>query len=103
MARHTRFKAVVASLEAQAFWLGAILGAVGMAGAYANIETGRVTDDRRLYENLSEIRAQKARDLRFDADVSALAKMEARYREGRLPRVGARKPVRTQPRRSARR
>jgi NAD-dependent DNA ligase len=47
-----------------------------------------VTQDGQLYENLKEIRAQKIRDLNYDADLERLSKLEGRYRE-RLPRLSS--------------
>lgn len=40
-----------------------------------------VTNDTALYQNLSEIRAQKTRDLNFDSDVNRLASLEWQYKE----------------------
>ena len=46
-----------------------------------------VTDDTALYQNLSEIRVAKQKDLNFDSDLSQLSASEHRYRE-KLPPLG---------------
>ena len=45
---------------------------------------GTVTDDTALYENLSEIRSAREKDLNFDGDIEHLSKLEGHYRE-KLP------------------
>jgi len=52
-----------------------------------------VTNDTALYQNLSEIRAQKARDLNFDGDVSRLASLEWKYKENLASRPQLRSAV----------
>lgn len=42
---------------------------------------GTITDDTALYQDLSEIRAQKQRDLNFDSEIARLSAMEGRYAE----------------------
>jgi hypothetical protein len=66
-------------------WLWVGLGGAGfvasiIAPAFASIPR-HVTNDTALYQNLSEIRAQKTRDLNFDADVGRLASLEWQYKE----------------------
>ena len=67
------------------YGLGLVLGLGGLSLCFASIN-GKITDDRRLYENLTEIRAQKQRDLNFDGDFAALHAAEARFQEKNLPR-----------------
>lgn len=57
--------------------------------AVASVPTrGRVTDDTAIYQNLSEIRVARERELNFDSDIARLSALEGRYRE-RLPLAGA--------------
>lgn len=67
------------------YGLGFMLGLGGLSLCFASIN-GRVTDDRKLYENLTEIRAQKQKDLNFDGDLAALRAAENRFHEKNLPR-----------------
>src|SRR5690348_7274087 len=45
---------------------------------------GHVTDDTAIYQNLSDIKAQKQADLNFDGDIERLSSLEGRYKE-KLP------------------
>ena len=66
---------------------GIVSGAVGLvtlvSGAFASVPK-HVTNDAALYQNLSEIRAQRQKELNFDRDIAQLASMEPHYRE-KLP------------------
>jgi len=73
--------------EMRRWWIGcgAAFGFTILSVALGSVPAPhQVTQDARLYENLSEIRAQKIRDLNFDSDIEHLAKLEGRYRE-KLP------------------
>lgn len=66
-------------------WLFSGLGGAAfiaslIAPAMGSIPT-HVTNDTALYQNLSDIRAQKTRDLNFDGDVNRLASLEWQYKE----------------------
>ncbi len=77
--------------EMRGWWVGcgAAFGFTLLSVALGSVPSpSRVTQDAKLYENLSEIRAQKIRDLNFDGDVERLSRLESRYKE-RLPRLGA--------------
>ncbi|HTL12145.1 MAG TPA: hypothetical protein VL588_06640, partial [Bdellovibrionota bacterium] len=65
------------------FSLGMAAGLSSLTVAMGSVPD-HVTDDTALYQGLSEIQAQKTRDLSFDGDLAQLRSMEGRYRE-RLP------------------
>ncbi len=67
------------------YGLGFVLGLGGLTLCFASID-GRITDDRALYENLTEIRARKHQDISFDGDIAALSNVEGRFREKSLPK-----------------
>lgn len=68
---------------------GGLMGLTALSLSLASVpELGRVTDDTALYQDLSEIRVQKQRDLNFDGDIDRLSSMEARYAE-KLPALSA--------------
>ena len=68
-------------------WMSGIVG--GMAGllslsaAFASVPKN-VTNDTALYQNLSEIKVTREKELNFDRDIAQLASAEGNYRE-RLP------------------
>jgi hypothetical protein len=45
---------------------------------------GRVTDDTAIYQNLSEIRVARERELNVDSDIARLSALEGRFKE-KLP------------------
>jgi hypothetical protein len=66
---------------------GFLMGLTALSLSLGDVpKLGQVTDDTAIYQNLSEIRAQKQRDLNFDGDIDRLSAMEARYAE-RLPEL----------------
>lgn len=73
------------STQLKDYGLGLVLGLGGLTLCFASID-GKITDDRALYQNLTEIRAQKQKDLNFDGDLAALRAAEARFQEKKLPR-----------------
>ena len=52
----------------------------------------QVTDDTAIYQNLSDIRAERAKDLNVDGDIARLSAIEARYHE-KLPLSGPMKKI----------
>lgn len=68
--------------------LGVLILAVAVSSAAIGAvpEKGRVLDDTVIYQNLSEIRAAKEKDLNFDHDIARLNGIESQYRE-KLPSV----------------
>jgi hypothetical protein len=72
------------SAQFKDYGLGVVLGLGGLTLCFASID-GKITDDRALYQNLTEIRAQKQKDLNFDGDFAALRAAEARFQEKNLP------------------
>lgn len=77
------------SLRENLWWFscGTLLGLTTLSIAMGSVPRGRVTDDTAIYQNLSEIRAQKQADLNFDSDIDRLARAEGRYREKKLPNL----------------
>ncbi len=73
-------KVIIGSLLAVAAVSTVAIGAVP--------ERNRVLDDTVIYQNLSEIKAAKEKDLNFDHDIAQLESMERQYRE-KLPSVAA--------------
>lgn len=73
------------------FWLGSGMaaGIATLSVALGSVPKGRITDDTALYQNLSEIRVAKERDLSFDSDINRLRQLEARYHEN-LPALNER-------------
>ena len=69
---------------------GIVCGVFGLVGLSMSAAFGsvpkNVTDDTALYQNLSEIKVSKSKELDFDRDIARLASSEGRYQE-RLPRV----------------
>ncbi|MCC7440558.1 MAG: hypothetical protein IT285_02930 [Bdellovibrionales bacterium] len=65
------------------FTLGLMAGLSSLTVAMGSVPKN-ITDDTALYQGLSEIQAQKTRDLNFDGDIARLTSLESRYRE-RLP------------------
>jgi hypothetical protein len=63
--------------------VGGVAGLLTISGAFASVPK-HVTNDTALYQNLSEIRAQRQKELNFDRDIAQLASSESRYRE-KLP------------------
>jgi hypothetical protein len=75
------------------FGYGAAVGLTSLTLSLAAVPNkGRITDDTAIYQNLSEIRAMRERDLNFDQDLARLNNMEARYRE-KLPLAGPMKRI----------
>lgn len=71
-------------------WVGCgmILGIGSVSLALGAVPSpGKITDDTAIYQNLSEIRVAKQRDLNFDSDIARLASLERRYQEN-LPAAG---------------
>jgi hypothetical protein len=62
----------------------AVTAIVGLMSSAFGSVPHHVTNDTALYQNLSEIRAGKTRDVNFDQDIARLASSENHYRE-RLP------------------
>ncbi len=59
---------------------GFVLGTVTFSVGFAAVPKQPVADSA-IYQELSEIRTQKQKDLSFDHDVAQLASTEERYRE----------------------
>ena len=69
------------------FSTGAAVGIALISISSASVpRAARVTDDTAVYENLSEIRVARERELNFDADIQRLSQMEGQYRERHLSR-----------------
>jgi hypothetical protein len=67
------------------FSSGVLLGLGTLSVAMGAVpKNGRVTDDTAIYQNLSEIRVARERDLNFDPDFERLSALEDRYQE-KLP------------------
>lgn len=60
-----------------------LAGTLFLGTSFASVPR-HVTNDTAIYQNLSEIRVQRQKELSFDADIARLSGMESRYRE-RLP------------------
>jgi len=85
----------LAQLGVQVVWFttGAVCGFVMLSISKASISTNvpssadrlststSITNDTAIYQNLSEIQANKERTPNFDSDISQLSQMEGRYRE----------------------
>lgn len=73
------------------FQFGLVMGlsALSVAAVPKNM---KITDDTALYEQLSEIRVNKAGDPSFDGDLQRLASLEGRYREN-LPSARLAAPI----------
>lgn len=72
------------------FNCGAAVGLTVLSIAFGSVPSkNQITDDTAIYQNLSEIRAQKQADLSFDSDIAQLARLERRYKE-KLPSLAER-------------
>lgn len=79
------------SLNAILLLVSVVLTSAGICAAMASsawaAKPQRIADDQdevAIYQNLREVRVQKAKPLNFDADVKRLASLEQRYQE-KLP------------------
>jgi hypothetical protein len=95
--RKSQVPSRLAQLGVQAVWFttGAVCGFVMLSISKASISTNvpssssadrlstssSITNDTAIYQNLSEIQANKEHSPNFDSDISSLSKMEGRYRE----------------------
>ncbi|MBL7714640.1 MAG: hypothetical protein JNL01_04175 [Bdellovibrionales bacterium] len=64
------------------FSCGATASVTALSLSSASLpQSGRVTDDTAIYQNLSEIRAKRDHKPNFDSDINSLAAMESSHRE----------------------
>lgn len=70
-----------------------VVGLATLSVAIASVPK-HVTNDAALYQNLSEIRVAREKELNFDRDIAQLSSLEGRYRE-HLPEVNSKKRVQT--------